>query len=105
MTENESELEPSHEDARITSLDERLKQAQSEEDVRTGKSSAGARLVRTTGTKILSDLVGIPLGSAVIGFVADKLLGTLPWVMLVMLFLGFGIALRSVMRDAKQPPE
>jgi ATP synthase protein I len=45
------------------------------------------------------------LGSAVIGYVADLLLGTRPWVMLVMLFLGFGIAVRSVMRDAKHPPE
>jgi ATP synthase protein I len=63
------------------------------------------RLVRTAGTKILSDLVGIPLGSAVIGFLIDQLLRTTPWVMLGMLFLGFGIAVRSVMRDAKQPPE
>ena len=105
MAENEPQPEPLGEDARITSLEERLKQAQSTEEDRIGKRSAGVRVVRTAGTKILSDLVGIPLGSAVIGYVVDRLLGTLPWVMLVMLFLGFGIAVRSVMRDAKQPPE
>ena len=101
MAENEPGLEPLEEDARITSLDARLKQAQSEEDDRTGKRSAGMQVVRTAGSKILSDLVGIPLGSAVIGFVADRLLGTLPWVMLGMLFLGFGIAVRNVMRASK----
>lgn len=105
MAEKEPDLEPLGEDARITSLDERLKQAQAEEDERTGRRAAGARVVQTAGTKILSDLIGIPLGSAVIGYVIDRLLGTLPWVMLVMLFLGFGIAVRNVMRDAKQPPE
>ena len=105
MAENEPGPEPLGEDARITSLEERLKQAHSTEEDRLGTRSAGVRLVRTAGTKILSDLVGIPLGSAVIGYVVDRLLNTLPWVMLVMLFLGFGIAVRSVMRDAKQPPE
>ncbi len=105
MAENEPELEPLAEDARITSLDERLKQAQSEEDVRTGRRAAGAQVVRTAGAKILQDLIGIPLGSAVIGFIADQLLKTTPWVMLVMMFIGFGIAVRSVMRDSKQPPE
>ena len=105
MAENEPELEPLGEDARITSLDERLRQAHRDEEDRTGTRAAGMRVVQTAGTKILSDLVGIPLGSAVIGFVLDKLFGTLPWILLVMLFLGFGLAVRNVMRDAKQPPE
>lgn len=104
MTENEPGLEPLGEDARITSLDERLKQAHNEEEIRTGRRTAGMRVVGTAGTKILSDLIGIPLGCAVIGAIADYLLKTTPWIMLVMLFLGFGIAVRSVMRDGKQPP-
>ena len=104
MAENEPELEPLGEDARITSLDERLKQAQTEEDIRTGRRAAGLRVVQTAGSKILSDLLGIPLGSAVIGDVLDLLFGTLPWIMLVMLFLGFGIAVRNVMRSTNQPP-
>jgi len=101
MAENEPGLEPLEEDARITSLDARLKQAQSEEDERTGKRAAGMQVVRTAGSKILSDLIGIPLGSAVIGFVVDQVLGTTPWVLLGMLFLGFGIAVRNVMRAPK----
>lgn len=105
MAENGPEPEPLGEDARITSLEERLRQAQSAEEDRTERRAAGMRLVRSAGTKILSDLIGIPLGSAVIGYVLDRLFGTLPWVTLGMLFLGFGIAVRSVMRDAKQPPE
>jgi ATP synthase protein I len=105
MTENEPGLEPLGEDARLTSLDERLRQAHHEEDIRTGRRSEGMRVVKSAGTKILQDLIGIPLGSAVIGFVIDRVLHTAPWVMLAMMFIGFGIAVRSVMRDAKQPPE
>ena len=105
MAENEPELEPLGEDARITSLDERLKQAHRDEDDRTGRHAEGMRVVKSAGTKILQDLVGIPLGSAVIGFVIDQLAKTTPWIMLAMMFIGFGIAVRSVMRDAKQPPE
>jgi len=105
MAENEPDLEPLGEDARITSLDERLKQAQNEEDIRTGRRAAGLRVAQTAGTKILSDLVGIPLGSAVIGYLLDRLFDTLPWIMLGMLFLGFGIAVRNVMRSTNQPPE
>lgn len=105
MTENEPGLEPLGEDARLTSLDERLRQAHNEEDIRTGRRSEGMQVVKSAGTKILQDLVGIPLGSAVIGFVIDQLLKTTPWIMLAMMFIGFGIAVRSVMRDAKQPPE
>lgn len=101
MTENEPGLEPLGEDARITSLDERLKQAHHEEEIRTGKRAEGMRVVRSAGAKVLQDLVGIPLGSAVIGFVIDRVAHTTPWIMLAMMFIGFGIAVRSVMRDSK----
>ena len=44
-------------------------------------------------------------GAALIGWLLDGWLGTRPWVMLALLFLGFGIAVRNVLWIAKQRPE
>jgi ATP synthase protein I len=34
----------------------------------------------------------------------DRWLGTRPWLMLVMLFLGFAVGVMNVLRISKQPP-
>ena len=49
-------------------------------------------------------LVGYPLGSGVIGYAIDRFAGT-RWVVLVMLFLGFGAAMREVWKISQQGPE
>ena len=106
MTENEPRQDPGlPEDARLTSLDKRLKQAQLEEAVRTGKTKAVSHVGRSQGMRILSDLIGIPFGSALIGWLLDRWLGTAPWLMLAMLFLGFGIAVRNVIWISRQRPK
>jgi ATP synthase protein I len=106
MAENEPWQDPRlPEDARLTSLDRRLKQAQQEEAVRTGKARTVSNVGRSQGMRILSDLVGIPFGSALIGWLLDRWLGTMPWVMLAMLFLGFGIAVRNVLRISRDSPK
>lgn len=105
MAENEPRQDPGlPEDARLTSLDKRLRQAQAEEAARTGTKGAPSRRGQSQGMRILSDLIGLPLGSALIGWLLDRWLGTAPWVMLAMLFLGFGIAIRNVLWISKQPP-
>ena len=106
MAENEPWQDPRlPEDARLTSLEKRLKQAQLEDAVRTGGTKSDSQKGRSQGMRILSDLIGIPLGSALIGWLLDGWLGTRPWVMLAMLFLGFGIAVRNVLWIARQPPK
>ncbi len=55
--------------------------------------------------RILSDLIGIPFGSAVIGWLLDGWLETRPWVMLGRMFLGFVIAVRNVLWISRQPPQ
>ena len=98
----------SQQDSRLTSLDARLDKAKREEALRTGNkpSEESQRLIRSVGMRILSDLIGLPFGAALIGWLIDRWAGTTPWVMLVMLFLGFGLAVRSVLRAANQrPPE
>ena len=106
MAENEPWQDPkSPQDARLATLDERLRRAQADEAERTGKARVTARKGQKQGMRLLSDLVGIPFGSALIGWLVDRWLGTTPAVMLTMLFLGFGIAVRNVARMSKERPE
>lgn len=95
------------EDPRLTSLDERLRAAHHAEQVRTAR----ARQPGMTGTgsaqgqRVLSALIGAPLGAALIGWVIDRLAGTSPFGLLVMLFLGFGAAISQVYRISKERAE
>ena len=94
-------------DARLESLDKRLDRIKAEEDRKTeGRVSAESqRVIKSAGMRILSDLVGLPFGAALIGWLIDRWAGTTPWVMLVMMFLGFGLAVRSVLRIANNRSE
>jgi ATP synthase protein I len=95
------------EDPRLASLDERLRAVHDAEKARTaalqppgvtGKGSA-------QGQRILSSLLGAPLGAALIGWVIDRFAGTTPIGLLVMLFLGFGAAISQVLRISKERAE
>ena len=102
---DEPEQDPkSAPDARLTSLNKRLDKAQEKEAVRAGKvaDNRAQNVTRSAGTRIPSDLVGLPFGAGLIGWLVDRWLDTRPWVMLAMLFLGFGLAVRNVMRIANQ---
>ena len=103
-TEEPGQDPKSPEDARLTSLNQRLKQAQLEEAARKGKPDVerSRQVVRSAGMRLLQDLLGLPFGGGLIGWLLDRWLGTAPWIMLAMLFLGFGLAVRNVMRIAKQ---
>ena len=96
----------SPQDARLTSLDERLDRAKQDEARRTGQDKDHSqRLIRSVGSRILSDLVGLPFGGGLIGWLIDRWAETTPWFMLGGLFLGFGLAVRNVMRIANQGPK
>ena len=106
MAENGPEQDPtSPEDARLTSLDERLRQAQAEEAVRTGKTRKPANSQYELGNRVLSYLLGGLLGGGVIGWALDSWLGTSPWLLLTMLFLGTAAGFRSIIRMSKTPPD
>lgn len=89
------------EDARLTSLDRRLKQAQAEEARRGGGHQAVADYYRSPGYRVLSVLIGYPLGSALIGYGIDYVAGT-RGVWVIMLFVGFVIAMWEVWKISKQ---
>ena len=92
----------SPQDARLSSFDERLRQAQQAEAARSGhtKPDENYRL----GMRVLGELIGAPLGGALIGYAIDRFFGTRPWFLLVLLILGFGIGIRNVIRISKTPP-
>jgi len=105
MAEDEPWQDPkSPQDARLASLDERLRQAQADEAARTGPAVRAQPRGQAQGMRILSVLFGYPLGSAAIGWAIDWWAGS-KWVWVVMLFLGFGAAIREVWKISKQTPQ
>lgn len=103
MAENEPWQDPkSPQDARLASLDERLAKAQAEETERSGivKPDGDYR----QGMRVLGELIGPPFGGAVFGLALDSLLGTGRWLLLLLLFVGFGIGIRNVVRISKTSP-
>ncbi len=105
MAESEPrQVSDSPEDARLTSLDQRLKQAQAEGAARTGgQESRATPYYRSQGYRVLSVLISYPFGSAMIGFAIDYFAQTRGiWV--IMLFLGFGVAIWEIWKISKQPP-
>ena len=94
----------SPQDARLKSLDERLDRIKAvdavEEEKR--KTAESQRVIKAAGQRVLSVLIGYPLGGGLIGWAVDHWLGTLPWWTLGLMFLGFGLAFREVLRTAKQ---
>jgi ATP synthase protein I len=83
-------------DARLGSLDERLDRLQKAEAKRTAKRQPDVNY--QAGQLVLSQLVGCPLGGGIVGWLLDQWLGTRPWLMLVMLFLGFAVGIWNVIR-------
>jgi ATP synthase protein I len=97
MAEDETDEVPKlPPDARLESLDQRLDRMQQAEAKRTKRRVPDASY--RTGQLVLSHLIGAPAGGFIIGFVLDKWLGTKPWLMLLMLFLGFAVGVWNVLR-------
>ncbi|MGB7407571.1 MAG: AtpZ/AtpI family protein [Pontixanthobacter sp.] len=96
------------EDARIDTLDARLTAAKQREEERNRPQGTGADANYSSGNRVLADLLGGILGGLVIGGTIDYFAGTSPWGLLVMLFLGIGVAFRNIFRMANtqsdEPP-
>jgi ATP synthase protein I len=106
MTENGPGQDPRlPEDARLASLDERLKQAQADEAERTGRKRKPADSNEQLGNRVLSYLIGGMLGGAAIGWALDQLFDTSPWLLLVMLFLGTAAGFWNIIKLSNQRPK
>ena len=88
-------------DARLESLDERLDRLQQAEAKRTAKRQPDKSY--QAGQLILSQLVGCPLGGAIVGWLLDRFFGTAPWLLLILMFVGFVGGFISVMRISNKP--
>ena len=87
-------------DARLESLDERIDRMQQAEAKRTAKRQPDATY--QAGQLILSQLVGCPLGGGIVGWLLDRWFGTKPWLMLVLMFLGFAVGFWNVIRISRE---
>ncbi len=83
-------------DARLESLDERLDRLHRRDTEKATKADDDAN--SRAGRMVVSQLVGGPLGGAIVGWVLDRWLGTAPWVMLGLMFVGFAGGLINVVR-------
>ena len=84
MAANGLDQEPhTPKDARLSSLEKRLDRVKAEEAQKAGRmSDESQRVIRSAGVRILTDLIGLPFGAGLIGWVIDRWAGTTPWVML-----------------------
>lgn len=110
MAESESRQDPeAPRDARLESLDERLRHAQAEEAARSGVGadagdSGAASYYRSPAYRVLSVLIGYPLGCALIGYAVDRFAGT-RGVWVAMIFVGFAVAMWEVWKLSKVSPK
>ena len=105
MESDESGQDPGGKhDPRLSSLDERLQQAHHAEAVRTGKTRATAKGY-SQGNRVLAELIGGLAGGALFGWLFDRWLGTSPWGLLALVFLGIAVAFRNIIRISNERPD
>jgi ATP synthase protein I len=88
------------EDPRLSSLDERLRDARVNEAQRSGQQQPSADAGYSLGNRVLAALIGSLVGSALIGWCIDRWFGVSPWGLIVSLFLGIAVAFRQIIRIA-----
>jgi ATP synthase protein I len=89
-------------DARLESLDERLDRVQRREAEEARKKQVDPNM--RAAQLVIGYLIGGPLGGGLLGWGLDSLFHTKPWLTLVMLFLGFAVGVRNILRISKTPP-
>lgn len=85
-------------DPQLDSLEQRISAARQTEDQRLSQEHAPMRDGRSAGIQIASTMLGYPVGGIVIGWVLDKVFGTLPWITIGLMFLAFAGACMHVVR-------
>ena len=103
MAEDETDEVPKlPPDARLESLDERLDRAQRREAAKAGKEQPDR--TRQFGQRMAAQMIGAPAGGFLFGLGLDTLFNTKPLLMIVLMFVGFGVGIRNVYYWAKNTP-
>jgi ATP synthase protein I len=105
MAEDGPGQDPKPQDRRLTSLNERLRQAEDQEAARTGRSRKPVDPNYRLGNQVISYLIGGPAGGALIGWVLDRAFGTSPWLLLILLFLGMAAGFWNIVKISSRRPE
>lgn len=86
-------------DPALDSLEQRLAHTRKAEEDRLAREHVPLQdQARSAGMQIASTMVGYPLGGIIIGLGLDRLFGTLPWIMISLMFLAFAGACLHVVR-------
>ena len=103
-----SEIEPGQDsapqDSRLTSLEERLRRAQEDEAVRTGRGNKPDANY-AAGNVVLSYLIGGPVGGGLVGWVMDRLFDTSPLFLILMLLLGMAAGFWNIIKMSTRRPD
>ena len=83
-------------DPDLESLDRRIADARAAEAAR-NQGPLGGMAAATGAKSIAGIMVGYPLGGIVLGYGLDRLLGTLPWITIGLMFAAFIAACFQVM--------
>lgn len=88
-------------DARLESLDKRLDRMRQVEADKAAKEQGDAS--NRAGRLVVNQLIGGPLGGGIVGWLLDRWLGTGPWLMLILMFVGFAGGFINVIRISNKP--
>jgi ATP synthase protein I len=91
-------------DRQNDNLDQRIAAARTTEKARVGGATPNPKGYNQ-GSRVLAELIGVPAGAALIGWVLDRWLGTSPWILLGLLVLGVIAAFRNIIRISKERAE
>lgn len=96
------------EDPRLKSLDARLDAAVKREAERTAATDPSFGMTgkgSSQGQRVISVLLGYPIGGGVIGWVIGKFVGGMPWPMLALMFAGFAAGCWQIWKISQERPE
>ena len=103
MTEDEPTPKPPRDHPE--SFDERLRRAQEAEAARTGNDRKPADRNEQLGSRVLSYLIAGLGGGALIGWVLDSWFDTLPFFLLLLMFLGTAAGFRNIIKLSARRPD
>ena len=102
MADENGKIDPTEKELRdrLSSLDERLERRKAD------RAAGGARKTDGSGfanaLRLSSEFVSAILVGAGLGYLLDRLAGTSPWAMIVLLLLGFAAGVVNVLRASGQ---